>query len=392
MAERKHAEILRAGMEEWNAWRAENPTVFPDLSGERFALDCTGLDLSHAIALGTRFDGSRLPGLKLCGATARGISLIDVLAPDLDATQADLTGAVMHSLFAGGGTFDETVLNGAHGDRFQAPGGDFVLAKMARFRGANCDLSKAALRHCVLEDAWLTETRMHRTLVERCSLKRSILTSTNWSVSAHVQNDYEHADLSFGYVYGMLCWAPYQLDRAKQSSMFFGAGLYGEDSLAIDGLELALAMQAYLRSDLVREVLPVVSSRLVLVVGCWSESQRYVPAALGDLLRRKGRTAVYINALEERLDLEPLRRLAMMATSAIVDFTSDSKALREIVEVLDAQHFTIQPVVNPASGVSLERLVPAPKQATMREAHVFRSEADLSRVDVQDGVLASDTR
>ncbi len=34
MANPKHVEILKQGVEAWNKWRMENPSVVPDLNGE----------------------------------------------------------------------------------------------------------------------------------------------------------------------------------------------------------------------------------------------------------------------------------------------------------------------------------------------------------------------
>lgn len=53
MANKKHLEILRQGVEKWNKWRKNNPDVKPDLSGANLK----GLDLKKADFNGTDVRG-----------------------------------------------------------------------------------------------------------------------------------------------------------------------------------------------------------------------------------------------------------------------------------------------------------------------------------------------
>ena len=61
MANAEHLRLLRQGVEVWNAWRAKEPTVPPDLSGA---------DLSNALLSGLEADlgGANLTEANLSGA------------------------------------------------------------------------------------------------------------------------------------------------------------------------------------------------------------------------------------------------------------------------------------------------------------------------------------
>jgi uncharacterized protein YjbI with pentapeptide repeats len=114
MSNGDHPARLRDGVDAWNAWRAENPDVRPDLAGadlrcmvlDRVNLrdanlagadlthaffheaDLCGADLSRATMVGTNFCLARL-----CGATLAGADLHRANFDRTDLTGADLTGA-----------------------------------------------------------------------------------------------------------------------------------------------------------------------------------------------------------------------------------------------------------------------------------------------------------
>ena len=80
MANRKHREILRKGVREWNSWRRANPNVTPDLFGA---------NLSGANLIGANLKEAKLSGVNL---TAAHLVVANLTAADL--VGADLTGAV----------------------------------------------------------------------------------------------------------------------------------------------------------------------------------------------------------------------------------------------------------------------------------------------------------
>ena len=55
MANEEHLELLRQGVEVWNAWRARQPPIMPDLEGA----DLRGWDLNN-VDLGTRTCTARI--------------------------------------------------------------------------------------------------------------------------------------------------------------------------------------------------------------------------------------------------------------------------------------------------------------------------------------------
>jgi hypothetical protein len=75
MANPEHLDRLRQVVDVWNAWRAENPSIRPDLSGadlygwDLYRANLSGADLSGATLTGADLTGANLSGADLSGAT-----------------------------------------------------------------------------------------------------------------------------------------------------------------------------------------------------------------------------------------------------------------------------------------------------------------------------------
>jgi len=63
MANKKHLAKLKEGVTVWNAWRAENEEIWPDLS----EANLTGADLRGADLARANLDGADLRGANLTG-------------------------------------------------------------------------------------------------------------------------------------------------------------------------------------------------------------------------------------------------------------------------------------------------------------------------------------
>jgi len=72
VASREHMAILEKGVEEWNAWRREKPSLVPDLSGASFVrANLCGVDFHEANLHWAYFREADLCGANLCGANLR---------------------------------------------------------------------------------------------------------------------------------------------------------------------------------------------------------------------------------------------------------------------------------------------------------------------------------
>lgn len=105
MANPKHLEILRQGVEAWNKWGDENPTVDPDLIGADLSgeplknacfrcADLVGTNLAGADLTDADFCYANLVGANLNGARLEGADFSDALVSQTSFGDTDLSRAV----------------------------------------------------------------------------------------------------------------------------------------------------------------------------------------------------------------------------------------------------------------------------------------------------------
>jgi TIR domain/Pentapeptide repeats (8 copies) len=122
MANDEHVEMLKKGVDAWNAWRDENPNVLPDLSGESLLkANLSGANLQNAdLSFGTLVEanlrGANLKWANLFWADLRGANLqrAELNGTDLsgDLSGADLSGADLTKADLGGAKLSGADLSG----------------------------------------------------------------------------------------------------------------------------------------------------------------------------------------------------------------------------------------------------------------------------------------
>ncbi len=92
MANPEHLEKLMEGVESWNSWRNNNPSIQPELDGADLRnMNLNGIDLSGAKALWIKFNST-----KLSRANLRGAHLSSSNFSDADLSMADISTARLH--------------------------------------------------------------------------------------------------------------------------------------------------------------------------------------------------------------------------------------------------------------------------------------------------------
>ncbi len=158
MANDKHVELLRQGVETWNKWVQQNPTTPVDLSWASFrGANLRGADFSGADLRRATFRGARLNG-----SLAVGRREGDETPPDLVKAAAEIDAVlrkggprrgqnVRGPIFAGanfnGIILTTANLQGANFNGADISGANFINAKLdgVEFAGADLDGSDFAL-------------------------------------------------------------------------------------------------------------------------------------------------------------------------------------------------------------------------------------------------------
>jgi uncharacterized protein YjbI with pentapeptide repeats len=198
MPNQDHINLLaQRGTEIWNAWRAKEPQVRPDLSSA---------DLRNANLVGTNLHRANLRGADLSGADLSGA----------DVSNADLRKATLV-----GATLIETHLNSAD------------LSK-AKLQGAT--LGMAQLRRANLSDAKLHGADLKEVNLSWANLSGAILSGADLRTASLVETDMTGADLTGCRVYGISAWRLKGKCKNQENLIVTPSG---EPEITTDNIEIA---------------------------------------------------------------------------------------------------------------------------------------------------------
>src|SRR6266545_1611588 len=166
MANRKHLEILKRGVEEWNRWRYDNPDIKPDLSGAKLHkadlrkaalswVNLTKASITGANLGGADLGGANLSEAKLNKAKLNEANLVIVNLSGADLSGAELMGAELYCADLSGAVLTRAILRDA----------DLSEANLSgtKLSGANlieANLTMAILTGAVLNGANLIEANL----------------------------------------------------------------------------------------------------------------------------------------------------------------------------------------------------------------------------------------
>src|SRR6266568_3783383 len=128
MANQEHLDILKQGVDAWNAWREQHPEVLPDFSVA---------DLSKANLREVNFYGSYLYGSYFYVANLRNANLRGAYLSGAKLNWANLSGADLSRANLRGTILTNAKLNGANLRRAKAAGTTFGNIDLSRVKGLN---------------------------------------------------------------------------------------------------------------------------------------------------------------------------------------------------------------------------------------------------------------
>ncbi len=279
MANQQHLNILKKGTVPWNQWRREHPDTPPDLSGA---------DLSRINLNGVNLMQADLNSVKLNSAQL---------------VEADLKGA----------TLILTDLSGANLRGAELKGATLILAD---FSGAN--LSNAQLNGANLYKADLTATDLTQANLSRTTLVEANLTGAN---------------LTNCRIYGISAWNM-QLVGARQFNLIIT--LPDQPTITVDNLEVAQFIYLLLNNQRIRAVIDTITSKVVLILGRFTDERKKVLDVIRDELRKRGYVPVLFDfdKPESRDVTETVTTLARMARFVIADITDPKSIPQELAFIV----------------------------------------------------------
>ena len=290
MANQRHLEILRQGIDAWNDW-AKTRLEQADLRDA---------DLRDQPLAGFDFQDANLKRATLAGA--------------------DLREAV----------FNNAYLRGAN-----LTGANLTAARM---RTANC-------RHATLSGATLTDAYLRRADLSYVDLRNADLTGADLEYARFVDVNLQGAKLQNCFIYGVSVWNIVGTPE-EQSNLIITPRRVREDDQAaseerlarraevitVDDLEVAQFINLLLHNEKIRNVIDTITSKVVLILGRFTKERKVVLDALRNELRLNNLTPILFDfAIPSDRDItETVTLLARMARFIIADLTDPASIPMEL--------------------------------------------------------------
>jgi uncharacterized protein YjbI with pentapeptide repeats len=306
VANPEHLELLRQGVDLWNAWRAKEPSVEAELSGAD--LHGTLLDeanLNWANLAGANLDEANLFNANLIGVNLRRANLRRASLSRANLFQAKLSGADLSQATLAGATLYEANLSRANLRGADLFGASLIEADLSGVDLTKADLSRAILVETNLVDATLTDCR----------------------------------------IYGISAWDVKRSEGTIQQGLIITRK--GEPAVTVDDLEVAQFVYLLLHNDKIRHVIDTVGKKGVLLLGRFTEGRIVVLERLRDELRKRGYLPIVFNfdKPETKDFTETVRLLAGLSKFVIADLTSPKSAPYELGAIVCQTMIPFQPII-----------------------------------------------
>ena len=360
MANEEHVKILKQGVEAWNNWREENPDIKPDLiEADLSEADLTEADLSWADLRKAKLSGADLSGADLSEATLR---------------KADLSGSNLYKA-----RLMEADFFGANLSEASLFGTNLCWARLSGANLSGAELSRADLLGAELLGAELSQADLDWTDLTEADLTEADLTGASLTGASLIKTNLTGADLTGCSIYGISAWE-LKLEGATQTDLIITR--FGEPTITVDNLEVAQFIYLLLNNERVRDVIDTITSKVVLILGRFTEERKAVLDAIRDELRKHNYLPVLFDFDKpaSRDITETVRTLAHLARFIIADLTEPRSIPQELQAIVPGLAVPVQPLLLEGSTGEYGMFQDLRKYDWVLEVH---------RYDSLEGLLAS---
>jgi hypothetical protein len=149
-----------------------------------------------------------------------------------------------------------------------------------------------------------------------------------------VDADITNADLTGCRIYGVSAWGLKLSDETKQRNLIITRT--DEPEITVDNIEVAQFIYLMLNNQKIREVIDTITSKVVLILGRFTDERKAVLDALRDELRKRNYLPILFD-FEKSANLttvETITLLARMARFVIADISDAKSVLQELQAIV----------------------------------------------------------
>lgn len=217
---------------------------------------------------------------------------------------------------------------------------DFSYANLQR-----TDLSGAYLSFADLRGADLRGANLSSAYLRGAYLGRSDLSSASLMGAVLINTNLEQANLVDCRIYGISAW-DVRLEGAIQYNLVIT--LDNQPTITVDNLKIAQFVYLLLNNAEIREVIDTITSKVVLILGRFTEERKPVLDALRDELRKRNYLPILFDFDKpaSRDLTETVSTLAHMARFVIADITEAKSIPQELMTIVpNLPSVPVQPLI-----------------------------------------------
>jgi hypothetical protein len=220
---------------------------------------------------------------------------------------------------------------------------DLVEADLSK-----ADLGAADLSGADLYGAYLFEANLRGANLHSADLCGAFLYRADLQGAILIDTDLTSADLTGCHIYGISAWR-LKLDRTRQQNLVITRA--DEPQITIDNIEVAQFVYLMLNNQKVRDVIETITSKVVLILGRFTDERKAVLDALREELRRHNYLPILFdfNVPATRDVTETVSLLARMARFIIADLTDPSSIPKELEAIVPQTAVPVQPLLEGTS-------------------------------------------
>jgi Pentapeptide repeats (8 copies) len=256
----------------------------------------------------------------LSGADLREANLTEANLTEANLRAANLSGANLT-----GANLQETSFRGADLTRASPRRAFFGGADLTRADLTEADLTEADLRGVNLTEAKFVGANLCNADLRHARLEGALLVDTNLT----------GADLTGCSIYGTSAWG-LKLERTKQQDLVILPWARDKPSITVDNIEVAQFIYLMLQYQKIRDVIDTITSKVVLILGRFTDERKAVLDALREELRKRNYLPILFdfNVPATRDITETVSLLARMARFVVADITDAKSIPQELAEIV----------------------------------------------------------
>ena len=212
---------------------------------------------------------------------------------------------------------------------------------------SEADLGEADLSGANLLDARLSGADLSGANLSGANLSGANLSEANLEGTVLLNTDLTGADLTGCRIYGVSAWG-LKLERAKQQNLIIKNLAEDEPEITVDNVEVAQFIYLMLHNQKIRDVIDTITSKVVLILGRFTDERKAALDALREELRKRNYLPILFDfsVPATRGITETVSLLARMARFVVADIT-DAKSIPQELSMIvpDLPSVPVQPLL-----------------------------------------------